>query len=197
MKTSKPWDWKPVDSLKKAALKSAKDKILAFHLQRHEHNCCYCRTGLMGSGPFMTDREHVLPKGKASFRAFSFAIWNLGVACKRCNMQFKGSGTGFIVDKDDPASFQASGNYLFIHPNFDRWADHLTRFDGGMNEKKVVFFSNPTNSAKGEYTKAFFALGQLARNSFARGQGQNTPEQFSRAAALVEELAIVLGQPVP
>lgn len=144
LKTGKPWDWKPACAVKKATLKSAKNKILAFHLERHGYNCCYCRTGLKGAGPFMTDREHILPKSKTGFRAFSYAIWNLGVACKRCNIQFKGTGVGFVVDANDPSCFQSSGNYRFIHPNFDQWNDHLIRFEAGFNEKKVVAYFNPT-----------------------------------------------------
>lgn len=143
----------------------------------------------------MTDREHVLPKGKAHFRAFSYAIWNLGVACKRCNMQFKGTGDDFVVDKANPASFQASGNYRFIHPNFDRWSDHLKRYDAGVDEQKLVVFANPSDSEKGAYTLDFFKLDQLTANSFAEGSGIRTREQLSRAAELVRELAELFGQP--
>lgn len=197
LKASKPWDWKPACPVKKASLKSAKDKILAFHLQRHNHTCCYCKTGLKAAGPFMTDREHVLPKSKAQFKAFSYAIWNLGVACKRCNMQFKGAADGFVVSKVDQVAFQTSENYRFIHPNYDRWGDHLTRFDAGMDEKKLVVFFNPTDSEKGQYTKEFFKLEQLSLNSFDEGQGLKTTDQLSRAAALVLQLAKLFGQPVP
>jgi hypothetical protein len=195
LKTNKPWDWKPADLTTRSALKSAKKKILEFHLQRHGNACCYCRTGLKGAGPFMTDREHVLPKGKSLYRAFSYAIWNLGVACKRCNMQFKGTGDGFVIEKTDKTALQTSGNYKFIHPNFDNWTDHLRRLDAGLDEKKLVAFVNPSKSDKGKYTYEFFKLQELAINSLDEGQGLETPEQLSRAAELVRELAKIFGQP--
>jgi hypothetical protein len=194
MKASKPWDWKPADPETKAALKSAKGKILTFHLQRHGNSCCYCRTGLKGAGPFMTDREHVLPKGKAEYRAFGYAIWNLGVACKRCNMQFKGTGDSFVISKADTAALQACENYRFIHPNFDRWTDHLRRVEAGLDEKKLVVFFNPTGSEKGQYTSEFFGLQQLAMNSLDEGQGLKTSDQLGKAAELVRQLAVLFGQ---
>ncbi len=195
MKLGKPWDWKPADPETKAALKSAKRKILNFHLQRHGSSCCYCRTGLKGAGPFMTDREHVLPKGKANYRAFSYTIWNLGVACKRCNMQFKGTGDSFVIDKADVAAFQTCENYRFIHPNFDCWTDHLRRFEAALDEKRLVVFFNPTGSEKGKYTYEFFGLEQLALNSLDRGQGRKATDQLGKAAELVRQLAVLFGQP--
>ncbi|MDT9702961.1 hypothetical protein, partial [Streptomyces sp. P17] len=34
LKTEKPWDWIPEDSSERQALRAAKDRILAYHLQR-------------------------------------------------------------------------------------------------------------------------------------------------------------------
>ena len=46
MASNKPWDYEPVSDAEKAALKAAKDRILAYHLARHGGNCCYCRTNI-------------------------------------------------------------------------------------------------------------------------------------------------------
>lgn len=129
LETEKPWDWESEDQNELQALKSAKDKILAYHLARHGGNCCYCRLNLNGAGPYMTDREHILLKGKAVYKPLSYAMWNLAAACKRCNMQFKRSGNGFVVDTEDSTKFQDSDNYRFVHPNFDAYSEHLIRLE--------------------------------------------------------------------
>lgn len=194
LKTSKPWDWKPADATTKAALKSAKGRILDFHMQRHRGTCCYCKTILEGSGPFMRDREHILPKSKAAYRPYSYTIWNLAIACKRCNMQFKGSSTSFTIDAADTTAFQSSANYLFVHPNFDDWEIHLTRVTLQVNAQSLVAFRRSLGSAKADYTYAFFGLAQLQVDSFDRAQGGRVGDQVSELARQVRELADSFGQ---
>lgn len=187
MKSASPWDFEPVTDAEKVALKSAKNKILAYHLLRHGGNCCYCRTNLNGAGPYMTDREHVLPKGRPAYKPYSFTLWNLAAACKRCNMQFKKSGDSFVVDKDDPTKFESSDNYRFVHPNFDRWNDHLKRFavqDGEMNLVKFV----RKQSDKAAFTHQFFDFGGLEVDTFDQAQGLAILGEDSPAAAALRDL---------
>jgi len=188
LETDDPWGWKPEDEATAETLKGVKRKILAYHLERHGECCCYCRTYLHGAGPFMTDREHVLPKGKAIFKPYSFTMWNLAGSCKRCNLQFKRSGDGFVIDKADEGQFQSSGNYRFVHPNFDRWEDHLTRVSAQANMKNIVMFVRAAGSPKAEYTYDFFGLHNLQVDSFDEAQGLETPQE-SELAALVRKLA--------
>lgn len=60
--TAKPWDYVAASDIEKSALKSAKERILAYHLKRHGKTCCYCRSDLEAAGRFMIDREHILPR---------------------------------------------------------------------------------------------------------------------------------------
>jgi len=194
LKTEKPWDWVPEDAGERLALRAAKDRILAYHLQRHGGNCCYCRTNLNGAGPYMTDREHVLPKGKPVYRQFSYAMWNLAAACKRCNMQFKRKGDAFVFDTDDLAKFQDSENYRFIHPNFDAYDEHLKRMAVQVDTKNIVIFSSVEGSEKAVYTRDFFGLNELQVDSFDQAQGVVVENAETDIAAQVRALAKQFGQ---
>ncbi len=191
--SEKPWDYKPASPEEIARLDTVKERILTFHLQRHGWTCCYCRTNLVGAGPFMTDREHILPKGKAAYKALSYQLWNLAAACKRCNMQFKRSGDGFVVDGNDPAAYLASQNYRFVHPNFDKWTDHLTRITAQVNETIIVkIFKSDTDKAK--YTYDFFSLEELEVDSFDAAQGLAGSAVKGKAATEFLQIAADFGQ---
>lgn len=194
LETAKPWDWVPEDGGEQLALRRAKDRILAYHLQRHGGNCCYCRTNLTGAGPYMTDREHVLPKGKLSYRPFSYAMWNLAAACKRCNMQFKRKGDAFVIDTDDPTKFQTSDNYRFIHPNFDAYGEHLTRMTAQVDTRNLVIFIETNGSEKAVYTREFFGLDELQVDSFDEAQGLVAENAETALVAQVRTLAKQFGQ---
>ncbi len=187
--SDEPWNCKPENQDEMAALKSAKDKILAYHLSRHGGNCCYCRLNLNGAGPYMTDREHILPKGKQVYKPFSYSMWNLAAACKRCNMQFKRSGDAFVIDPDDPSKFQDSGNYRFVHPNFDAYSEHLTRLQAQVDTKNIVIFVKTPGSAKAAYTHDFFALHELQVDSFDKAQGLEGESLETELAVKVRTLA--------
>ncbi len=135
-----PWGYNADDPLVVEALKKAKNKILEYQLERHSYHCCYCRKSLRGEGHFITDREHILPKGKAIFKPYSFIIWNLAAACKRCNMRFKGQKTEFLNNSSDVTKFQLSDNYRFVHPNFDRFEDHLISRSKQYGTAHVIAF---------------------------------------------------------
>lgn len=188
-----PWDYLPGSDAEIAALKSAKEKILNLHLERHGWTCCYCRTSLKGAGPFMTDREHILPKGKAAYKTLSYTLWNLAAACKRCNLQFKRSGDGFVIDGEDASALQASENYHFIHPNLDRWEDHLTRLAVQINTKNLVKILCK-GSAKATYTHEFFNLKALEIDTFDAAQGLDNAAEESAAVAELRKLANTFGQ---
>lgn len=194
LRRAKPWDWVPDDEGEQLALRRAKDRILAYHLRRHGGNCCYCRTNLNGAGPYMTDREHVLPKGKPVYKPFSYAMWNLAAACKRCNMQFKRKGDAFVVDTDDPAKFQNSENYRFIHPNFDAYGEHLIRVTAQVDVKNIVKYMKVGLSDKADYTREFFGLDQLQIDSFDQAQGLVEEAADTDLALQVRTLAKQFGQ---
>ncbi len=184
-----PWGFAPTDPADAAALKSAKGKILNYHLQRHHDQCCYCRGNLHGAGPYMTDREHILPKGKAKFKPYSYALWNLAAACKRCNMQFKGQSEEFVVDTLDVSKFEDGANYLFIHPNFDRWENYLERIEVAKGGKRIVGFVFVSNDPKATYTHDFFHLKDVVMNTFDDKQGAPTQAESNELGKMVLDLA--------
>lgn len=184
-----PWDYVPDSDEEVTALKSAKERILNFHLQRHSGTCCYCRTNLNGAGPFMTDREHILPKGKAAYRPYSYTMWNLSVSCKRCNLQFKGRDDTFVIDASDAAKFQSSDNYRLVHPNFDFWDKHLNKLSVQVNAKNLVMIFPNQGCAKAAYTYEFFNLHALEVDSFDQGQGAEVTAPESSAVAELRKLA--------
>lgn len=188
-----PWEWNP-GGAQSTAIASVKTKIRDYHLARHGNKCCYCRVNLHGGGPFMTDREHVLPKSVADYRPLSYTMWNLGIACKRCNMEYKKNRTDFVVAVDDPSLLEDGANYRFIHPNFDFYREHLLRFALEVEETVIVKYTVVAGSAKGAYTYAYFNLRGLEVNSFDKAQGLDTLEAPGEAAQAVRSLAASFGQ---
>lgn len=155
-------------------LRQLKDRLRDHHLARHQHTCCYCRSNLYGGGRFSIDREHILPKEQ--FPAFSYRVENLAVACKRCNMQFKGRSLSFLAVPSAQVT-QVPGErawFKFVHPNLDAWGSHLHRYAQQIGTHNFVAYKVIGNSAKGQWTWEFFGLGQLEVDSFDRAQGVET-----------------------
>lgn len=189
----KPWHFAPCTKAEAALLKCAKQKILDLHLQRHGWTCCYCRANLHGAGPFMTDREHILPKGKPAYKALSYTLWNLAAACKRCNLQFKRSGDDFVIDSDNCDSLQKSESYRFVHPNFDLWDDHLIKLAVQVNSKNIVKIVR-RDTHKAEYAYEFFKLHELEIDTFDAAQGLENNAEESAAVTELRRLAQAFGQ---
>ncbi len=191
--TESPWDWQPGGKAEDA-FKSAKKRIWDFQLKRHNDTCCYCRTNLHGAGPFMTDREHVLPKSKTAYKAYIFAIWNLAAACKRCNMQLKKASDAFVIDKVAEVALKTAENYLLVHPNFDRWEEHLHRVSAQVDANILVFYGLSQGSKKAVYTHDFFKLRDLEINSFDAAQGLVAEDTPTMLAMAIRDLAKEFGQ---
>jgi hypothetical protein len=191
--TDKPWDWGPPGPSGEA-IKALKVKIRDYHLQRHGNRCCYCRVNLHGAGPFMTDREHILPKSIESYRPYTYAMWNLGIACKRCNMEYKKDKDDFVASKNDPASLLDSANYSFIHPNFDFYKEHLSRFAVEADDAVLVKYTLVNGSTKGAFTYTYFNLRGLEVESFDLAQGLRQSQEPGEAALEIRALAGRFGQ---
>ena len=186
--TSNPWGWRP-GGQKSVVIENIKNKIRNFHLQRHGERCCYCRVNLHGSGPFMIDREHILPKSMSEYKPYSYSIWNLGIACKRCNMEYKKTKIDFIVVPSDPALLMDSATYLFIHPNFDFYREHMSRSVQEGEDGVLVKYTVVPGSIKGAYTYDYFNLRGLEVNSLDEVQGAKTQEILGKVALEVRALA--------
>lgn len=181
--TSKPWDWKKSDPLY-ADVQAIKKKIEVFHLARHNNQCCYCRRSLAGAGHFMIDREHVLPKSVPAYRPLTFTIWNLGISCKRCNMEYKKERVDFVVDNADEDARLLSSNYLLIHPNFDKYEDHISHILNQENGRVVQKFTKQAGSVKAEFTYTFFNLRGLEVDGFDEAQGAIDKDEILGEGAL-------------
>ncbi|MEQ3715076.1 MULTISPECIES: HNH endonuclease [unclassified Pseudophaeobacter] len=181
--TAKPWDVK-TNHPHYTDVQAIKKKIEGFHLNRHNNQCCYCRRFLGGAGHFMIDREHVLPKSVPAYRPLTFTIWNLGISCKRCNMEYKKERVDFVIDGADEEAFQKSDNYRLIHPNFDNYVEHIshsmTQADGTIVQK----FTRHAGSEKAEYTYEFFNLRGLEVDGFDEAQGAIEKEEILGEGAI-------------
>lgn len=191
--TANPWEWSP-GGAQTASLAAIKVKIREYHLQRHEESCCYCRRSLEGEFNLVIDREHVLPKSTPAYRPLTYTMWNLGVACKRCNMQYKGMKTDFVVSPGVAAEYENEANYRIVHPNFDLYEEHLDRSAVAKGTKRIVKYSVVPGSAKGAYTYEYFNLRGLEIGSFdALQTGQAEPD-LGDLAMKVQLLAKQYGQ---
>ena len=114
------------------------------------------------------DIEHILPKSK--YNEFMFELENLNISCKRCNMNIKKEKHDFVVNvstiKND---FKTSSQYHFIHPNFDKFEDHIDHHRIVFNKKKLTKYVPKTD--KGEYAYKYFYLDRLEINTINRAQG--------------------------
>lgn len=191
--TEDPWSWNPGGDMSDA-ISRVKRKIIDIHLLRHQHKCCYCRMNLYGGGHFMTDREHILPKSVDRYREYSYSLWNLGASCKRCNMEYKRSRIDFLTEPDQVEFLTTSKGYRFVHPNFDRYADHLSRQAVEQDEGVLVKYTIKNGSFKGRYTYNYFNLRGLEINSFDKAQGIMKRPERGTLALEVQALADTYGQ---
>ncbi len=187
LKTAKPWDWNP-GGAQGAAIASVKTKIRDLHMARHNERCCYCRKNLHGGGHFVIDREHVLPKARAAFKLLAYEMWNLGTACKRCNMQYKKNKVDFVVDEVNPAALQTSANYRIIHPNFDLYKEHIL-ISVMQNDDVTVVKYTKQGTPKGDYTFDYFKLEELEVGSFDVSQGRLDLDDLGEGALEARLLA--------
>ena len=143
----------------------------------------------------MIDREHILPKTK--FKELTYELLNLSVSCKRCNMSYKGQRTDFAVTELVEAGkfYRESRGYQFVHPNLDRWADHLTRIMIQVNESVLVKYLIKEESEKGAFTHKYFRFDRLEVQSFDEAQGA---EKLDEAAMEQKKnLEKILGSDLP
>jgi len=132
--SNSPWTHKNFDNPIKANLEAAKNKIKAYHLEKANFKCCYCRRSLQDAN-IETDREHIVPK--AVFKSLTYNIFNLSVSCKRCKMQYK----RLITEK---------GRFLYNFVRLDRLCvNEIDAAQGGekVNEIIAEIFKLPIEGA--------------------------------------------------
>lgn len=104
-------------------------------------------------------------------------------------MEYKKSKTDFLEHPDDTELLGDSTNYKFIHPNFDLYSEHMTRFSQETDSTVIVKYTIVHGSLKGAYTHQYFNLRGLEIESFDRAQGLNSATHVSEAALQVRALA--------
>lgn len=176
--------------------KGLRDKIRKFLFDNIPVFCCYCSCPMDGWHKWTIDTEHVLPKGNANYKKYSFEIKNLNLSCKRCNMGIKRSDDSFYSggNVDDPFK---SEFYSIVHPNLDHMENHLEVVSEQRNKQIMVRYTVVNGSAKGAETRRYFRLGELERDTFSRAQGLEVGDvilppdlenQFEALTGLDEEI---------
>ncbi|HCN71249.1 MAG TPA: hypothetical protein DIS96_05860 [Pusillimonas sp.] len=167
LESENPWSHNDFEATTRSNLESAKIKIKVFHAARVGQKCCYCGRSLVDA-TIESDREHVIPKRKA--KTLSYDLFNLSIACKRCNMTYKGEKTDHIVDfKSIETDFRNPSRYLIPHPNIDIYEDHLNRCTLQFDGKELTTYKCLTN--KGKFLFDFVKLDRLCVNQFDVAQG--------------------------
>ncbi|NGF76540.1 HNH endonuclease [Fluviicola sp. SGL-29] len=158
-------------------LKDFKKKVKKYFRSINDE-CCYCKKNFTGEFNMVIDIEHILPKSK--FENLMFTIFNLNIACKRCNMNVKNENIDFLVDlslvktsPEDPSL------YKFIHPNFDIYDEHIDYLVNINSQKKVIKFLIVGDSAKGKFTYDYFKLNELEIDTINQAQGVKKKEELS------------------
>ncbi len=144
-----------------------KIKVYYRNLDNSE-SCCYCKRDFRDEFNMVIDIEHILPKSK--YAEFMFDIHNLNISCKRCNMNIKRERHDFVVNTATVrAGYRQSGQYHFIHPNLDRYADNIDYLRIDLNGKKLTRYNALTD--KGRYSYRYFRLDRIEVNTFSSAQG--------------------------
>jgi 5-methylcytosine-specific restriction endonuclease McrA len=166
LKQKKPW---MVDKLKKRDLTSQeltyvkaivrfKNRVKEFHAKRQNNRCCYCGQSLFNR-TIEQDREHIIPKAKK--KSLIFAVFNLAVACKTCNMSIKKSQTSHLrgfrrSGLRDPKVILNSTNYNIPHPNIHDWEEHMDYSSSSKGRATVTHYQPKTK--RGRFAYYFFKL---------------------------------------
>lgn len=179
--TDNPWKHDDFEDPIKASLIAAKVKIKDFHFERVSKKCCYCRRSLEDA-TIESDREHIVPKRKK--KSLSFDIFNLSLACKRCNMTYKGEKTNHIIDFETiEADLRNSDRYLIPHPNIETYEDHLIRNSVQIGAQQFTSYTRTTQ--KGHFLYDFVKLERLCVNEIDLAQGgDQVSELFAQLLGL-------------
>ncbi|QQP94442.1 hypothetical protein [Lysobacter enzymogenes] len=155
-----------------------KRRVKEFNLKLQANACCYCRRSLHGEFSMVIDVEHILPQ--CTFKGFVFLNVNLSASCKRCNMKVKRARWDFVWGlsaEDVIHAVEESGTYEIIHPNLDRYSEHLERLHLAVNDGALVKYSVYKDSPKGHKTYNFFRLYELEVDSLDKAQGLDVRDE--------------------
>jgi hypothetical protein len=149
-------DWKAAD------FDPIRRRIRNLHLEIQGNSCCYCRKSMHEAHGLEIDVEHVLPQG--IFFGLALDTFNLSVACKRCNMGIKREKWHFVNGLTEAQVINArtaSATYQLIHPNLDRFAEHLSHVSVDVDGFRFRKFKPKSASDKGKFTYEFMRLDEV------------------------------------
>jgi hypothetical protein len=133
-----------------------KIKIKNF-VKKGKYCCCYCRRCITIESNRSFDVEHILPQKK--YKKLVFSSRNLSVSCIRCNNSpIKGDDDSYYLGGDD---YLDKNKYLIIHPNLERYKDHINYFEINANDNIVRLYEVVAGSKKGLFTYEYFRLKDL------------------------------------
>lgn len=171
---AKSWDLKEFAKIK--------SRIKDHYRKLQSQQCCYCRKNFHGEFNMVIDVEHILPKSHPKFVKYMYEPFNFSAACKRCNMFIKKNDISFLEDVDETEKTpRSSSNYKFIHPNLDKYFEHLAYDVSMRNDKKLIKYTPMNSSSKGSYTYTYFKLHQLEIDSINENQGVSESPLISPA----------------
>lgn len=178
LESESPWKHEGFDEPTKSALMSVKIKIKEFHLGKTNHKCCYCRRSLRDA-IIESDREHVVPKSRC--KSLAYDIFNLSIACKRCNMTYKGEKVDHLIRPEDIESeYKDPDSYRIPHPNIEDYEDHIVRNTIQCDRGEVTTYKCYTD--QGKFLYEFVQLEKLCVDEFDIAQGgKNAIEEIMKA----------------
>lgn len=158
----KVWENEKIDPVK--------NKVKEILRDLQSETCCYCKRNTKGEFKMVLDIEHILPK--KHYPKLMFAVINLAISCKKCNMLVKKDDRKFIVDL---ANIEANpfdtNQYKFIHPNLDDYRSFLRRVAIELDDTRIVKYIVVDNKPKGQYTYEYFRLKEFEQNDLNKIQG--------------------------
>lgn len=147
-----------------------KNKIKEILRDLQSETCCYCKRNTKGEFKMVLDIEHILPK--KHYPKLMFAVTNLAISCKKCNMLVKKDDNQFIVDLTTiEANPFDTNHYKFIHPNLDKYHTFLKRLAIEVDDTRIVKYIVVDNKSKGQYTYDYFRLKEFEQNDLNKIQG--------------------------
>lgn len=153
-----------------AKIDPIKNKVKEILRDLQAETCCYCKRNTKGEFKMVLDIEHILPK--KHYPKLMFAVTNLAISCKKCNMLVKKDDRKFIVDLATIETNPFDTNqYKFIHPNLDHYHSFLKRIAIELDDTRIVKYIVVDNKAKGQYTYDYFRLKEFEQNDLNKIQG--------------------------
>lgn len=159
---------------------SIKAKIKDYFYKKSS-KCSYCNT-LLQDRNIETDREHIVPKKYR--RILTYNLFNLTLACKRCNMTYKKQTLNHISPTvvssiENNNHLYDKDSYLIPHPNIEPIFGvgcHIRHQQ--YQEDDISFVSYQYITPKGEYLYNLVRLDELEIDTLDESQGQITVPNY-------------------